>query len=312
MARNANYMLQRTDLNLLLILDTLLNEKSVSKTAVRLNVTPPAISKSLNKIRDTFRDQLLVRSGTRLELTPLAIQLKPQIHEIINNIQDVLNQNMEFNIGETSLVFTIVTNDILMSKLSYYLMKKFRTDKNNGFFEFKYDNSTDCFLRNENIDLYIGEARDLSPEVKIRTVCREKCLIISNKKHPILSEPKTLNNLSNYYFITTKGKLNKDIDKLFRDNGFVRKVQGISPGYLSAIETITQTDALAVVPVYILDTLKKLNIEVATFEPNIALPEVSLVQAWHPRNNNSPANKWLRDYIKDFFSSTEYTSHIWR
>ncbi len=79
------------DLNLLPILDTLLNEKSVSKTADKLNVTPPAISKFLNKIRDTFQDQLLVRSGMSLELTPLAIRLKPQFRELLDNIQTVLH-----------------------------------------------------------------------------------------------------------------------------------------------------------------------------------------------------------------------------
>ncbi len=302
MARNVNYMLQRTDLNLLVILDTLLNEQSVSKTAKNLNVTPPAISKSLNKIRDTFHDQLLVRSGSRLELTPLAIQLRPQISEIINNIQNVLNQNMEFKIGETFHLFTIVTNDILMSTLSYNLSKKIFRDKNKGLFEFKYDNSTDCFLRKDNVDLYIGEDRDLSPEVKVRTICRVKCLIISNKDHPILNKDKTLDNLSDFCFITTKGKVNNDVDKYFRENGIVRKIQGISPGYLPTMETIMRTDALAIVPGYIMDTLKRLKIDIVSFEPEFELPEVRLVQAWHPRYNNSPAHRWLREYTKGFFN----------
>ncbi|ORM87405.1 hypothetical protein HA44_01290 [Mixta gaviniae] len=116
--------LVRMDLNLLPILDTLLNEKSVSKTADKLNVTPPAISKSLNKIRDTFQDQLLVRSGMSLELTPLAVRLKPQLRELLDNIQTVLHQNIELNGSELPRSFNIVTNDILMSMLSYKLMKK--------------------------------------------------------------------------------------------------------------------------------------------------------------------------------------------
>ncbi|WWP02471.1 MAG: LysR family transcriptional regulator [Candidatus Dasytiphilus stammeri] len=297
--------MHRTDLNLLIVLDMLLEEGSVSKTAKNLNVTPPAISKSLNKIRDTFHDQILVRSGSKLMLTPLALQLKPQIKNLLNKIQSVLNQNVVFKIGEKSLLFTIASNDIIISILNYHFMKNIKENEPNILLEFKYDNIANDFLRKDNIDLYIGELRDLSPEIKIRTVYREKSLIIANKNHMVLNQQKTIENLINYNFISTKDKLNTDFDQMFIANGYQRKVISISPSYLSIIETITHTDLLAVVPIFFLSILDRMKIEVATFEPDInLLPNVNIIQAWHPRNDNSPAHKWLRDYTRSFFKKT--------
>ncbi|WWO99401.1 MAG: LysR family transcriptional regulator [Candidatus Dasytiphilus stammeri] len=302
------YIVHRTDLNLLRVLDMLLEECSVSKTAKKLNVTPPAISKSLNKIRDTFQDQILVRSGSQLMLTPLAIQLKPQIKNLINNIQSIFNQNITFNLGEKSLLFTIASNDLLISMLSCNFMKQFNKDRSNIMIEFKYDNVPDDFLRKENVDLYIGEPRELSPEIKIRTVYREKCLIIAHREHEVFKQSKTLDNIINYNFISARGKLNTDIDNAFMANGYQRKIIGISPSYFSTIETIIHTDSLAVVPGFFFKTLDRLKLEIAAFEPEICLPGIRVVQAWHPRNDNSPAHKWLRDYTRSFFTKSTTSS----
>ncbi|WWO97399.1 MAG: LysR family transcriptional regulator [Candidatus Dasytiphilus stammeri] len=295
--------MHRTDLNLLIVLDILLEVCSVSKTAKKLNVTPPAISKSLNKIRETFQDQILVRSGSKLILTPLAFQLKPQIRHIINNIRNILYQNLTFRVGKKSLLFNIVSNDLLISILSYHFISKIEPDEPKILIEFKYDNLSENFLRQDNLDLYIGESRDLSPEIKIRTVYRDNCLIIANKQHEILKKNKNIHNLSHYNFISTKGKLNTIIDQIFIAKGYQRKVIGINPSYFSTLETIINTDCLAVIPIFFADTINRLKIEIATFEPEMILPPISFIQAWHPRNDNSPAHKWLRDHTLKFFQN---------
>ncbi|WWO99782.1 MAG: LysR family transcriptional regulator [Candidatus Dasytiphilus stammeri] len=295
--------MHRTDLNLLIVLDMLLEVSSVSKTARKLNVTPPAISKSLNKIREAFQDQILVRSGSKLMLTPLAFQLKPQIRKIINDIKSIFYQNLSFRVGEQSLSFNIVSNDILISILSYHFISKIKPGEPNVLMEFKYDNLSESFLRKENLDLYIGESRDLSPEIKIRTVYRDNCLIIANTQHEILKKSKNLDNLSNYNFISTKGQINTIIDQIFLDQGYQRKIISINPSYFSTLETIINTNCLAVIPISFFHIITRLRLEIAAFQPEINLPKISIIQAWHPRNDNSPAHKWLRDYTLNVFKS---------
>lgn len=298
MHKDINHLV-RMDLNLLPILDTLLNEKSVSKTADKLNVTPPAISKSLNKIRDTFQDQLLVRSGMSLELTPLAVRLKPQLRELLDNIQTVLHQNIELNGSELPRSFNIVTNDILMSKLSYKLMKKSIQENTHHVFNFNYDNAATCMLRSDDIDLYIGEDKKLSPEVKIRTIGHSECVFIAKKDHPVLQMEKSLKELKEYILIVSKNKLKEEMESLYRERGYKRKIHGVSAGYLPMVENVIQTDSLGVVPLYVVEVLQRMNIEVDFFRPEFELPKVRIIQAWHPRYHNCSSHKWLRDISKD-------------
>ena len=298
MHKDINHLV-RMDLNLLPILDTLLNEKSVSKTADKLNVTPPAISKSLNKIRDTFQDQLLVRSGMSLELTPLAVRLKPQLRELLDNIQHALHQNIELNGKELPRSFNIVTNDILMSKLSYKLMKKSIQENSNHIFNFNYDNAASCVLRSEDIDLYIGEDKSLSPEVKIRTIGHSDCVFIATRDHPVFLMEKSLKSLKEFILIVPKNRLKEEMESLYRERGYKRKIHGISAGYLPIIENIIQTGSLGIVPMYVVDVLQRMNIEVDFFKPDFMLPKVRIIQAWHPRYHNCTSHKWLRDISKD-------------
>jgi len=292
----------RTDLNLLIVLDSLLEECSVSKTARKLNVTPPAISKSLNKLRDSFQDQLLVRSGSLLTLTPLAMKLRPQIRSLINNIESVLNQNLSFEIGKTPLTFNIASNDVMIAMLNSGLVQDLTDIEHHVVLDFYYDHAGVDFLRQDNIDLYIGESRSLSPEIKIRTIHRSNCMIICKKDHIGLTQDRAINTLANYDFISTKGKLNDEVDSLFHQYGFRRKIVGLCPGYLTTIETVLRTDTLAVVPSFLQQIAGVIPPDIVQLETDIPLPEVNLIQAWHPRHDNSPAHQWMRNHSRNYLN----------
>ena len=82
--------LARVDLNLFVALQRLLEEESVTKAATRLHITQPAMSKTLQRLRETFNDPLFVRSGRGLSATPRAIELKSQLPSILTSIANML------------------------------------------------------------------------------------------------------------------------------------------------------------------------------------------------------------------------------
>lgn len=79
------------DLNLLVALDALLSEQSVTRAADRLCVTQPAMSMALRKLRDHTDDELLRRSGRQLELTPCGEALRRPVRELLSQIDDILS-----------------------------------------------------------------------------------------------------------------------------------------------------------------------------------------------------------------------------
>src|SRR3954470_18007287 len=85
------------DLNVLVALDALLSEQSVTRAAVRIGRSQPATSHALNRARELFRDPLLVRAGGGLELTARAKMVAPKIHRLLRELGAVLDVHQELD-----------------------------------------------------------------------------------------------------------------------------------------------------------------------------------------------------------------------
>lgn len=296
------------DFNLLIVLNALLEDNSVNLAAKRLNVTAPAISKSLNKIRILFNDQILVRSGTKLTPTPKAISLKENIKKLVHQIESIINSNVIFEPKNTNISFTIASNSAIFFALNTILFKEIQNDIPNIFINLVNDSDyDDDFLRNNNIDLYIGEMRNLNPEITIRTIHVSKCCLICRHHHPILSKHKNIDNLLKYQFIQTKNEYLTNEDETNKYFWSERNIIGITPEYITTISSIIHSNTLAIVPDFILTIVKSLHMPVTFFNTDFDLGKRNIIQAWHSKNNHSSAHKWLRertkgiilDYIKD-------------
>ncbi|MET0448080.1 MAG: LysR family transcriptional regulator [Aeromicrobium sp.] len=103
--------LRRLDLNLVVALNALLEERSVSAAARRLNVTQPAASQSLAKLRRHFDDQLLVRVGRTYELTVLATGLRPQVETLVVELGRVLTPANTFDPSTSEREFVVTMSD---------------------------------------------------------------------------------------------------------------------------------------------------------------------------------------------------------
>ena len=88
--------LSQFDLNLLVSLDALLIERNVTRAGQRVGLSQPAMSGTLSRLRDLFKDELLVRVGRQLELTPLAQELAPQLRQQLQGVEDLLNARRSF------------------------------------------------------------------------------------------------------------------------------------------------------------------------------------------------------------------------
>src|SRR3984885_12012460 len=102
--------LNRFDLNLLIALDALLHEKNVTRAAERVFVSQPAMSAALQKLRDYFDDQLLVRVGRDMELTPRGLSLVELVREALLRIQATLGTQPTFDPGTVKRTFTLIVS----------------------------------------------------------------------------------------------------------------------------------------------------------------------------------------------------------
>ncbi len=109
--------LNRFDLNLLIALDALLHEKNVTRAAERVFLSQPAMSASLQKLRDFFQDPLLVRLGRDMELSPKALSLVQPVREALLKIQATLGTQATFDLATVRRTYTVIATDEAVPEL---------------------------------------------------------------------------------------------------------------------------------------------------------------------------------------------------
>ncbi|MFW0794915.1 LysR family transcriptional regulator [Gordonia sp. CPCC 205515] len=109
--------LRNLDLNLLVALDALLDERNVSRAAERLGVAQPSASAALARLRRHFNDPLLRRNGNRYELTPLAANLRPLTATALVTVRRVFDAAPTFDPATADRTFTIVVSDYAVLRI---------------------------------------------------------------------------------------------------------------------------------------------------------------------------------------------------
>lgn len=109
--------LDRFDLNLLVALDVLLQERNVTRAAERLFIGQAAASAALARLREHFGDELLVRVGRRLELTPLAGSLVQPVREALLQVRSAISLRAGFDPATSSRRLTVCASDYVVSVL---------------------------------------------------------------------------------------------------------------------------------------------------------------------------------------------------
>ena len=104
-------LLRNIDLNLLVVLDALLTEKHVTRTGIRLHLSQPAISHSLNKLRVLLDDPLLIRQGNEVVLSARAQSLQAPLKTILGQIETLLGHSMNFVPAESQRTFRVAMSD---------------------------------------------------------------------------------------------------------------------------------------------------------------------------------------------------------
>lgn len=120
--------LNRFDLNLLIALDALLQEKNVTRAAERVFVSQPAMSAALQKLRDYFDDPLLVRVGRDLELTPRGLSLVEPVREALLRIQATLGTQPTFDPATVRRAFTVIVTDEAAPQLVPAVLRRLARD----------------------------------------------------------------------------------------------------------------------------------------------------------------------------------------
>ncbi|MDD1014651.1 LysR family transcriptional regulator [Pseudomonas rubra] len=290
------------DLNLLLTFDSMLREGSVTGAAERMNLSIPAMSRRLSNLREAMGDPLFVLAGRRLVPTPLALDLAPQVHNLLEEARNVLGTKQKLNLGTVKRVFTLRTEDGFTGAWALRLSQRVAQQAPHVTLSFMSQGNEDvAALRDGLIDLDIGIAGPLGPEVYKQRLYIDTFVGVVNNQHPLARQSSvSAEDLVAFphLSVSRRGRTRGPLDLALEKVGLQRKVPLVVPGFQAAMQLASSSDMIAVIPQRFVEwSLPLLPLHI--FPLPLETPSGEFCQAWHPRVNNDPVHRWLRQMVQE-------------
>lgn len=295
--------LQQVDLNLLVILDALLRERHVTRAAERLHMSQPATSTALSRLRKVLGDELLVKSGRELRLTPRAESLIDPVREVLATIEQSIVRPPTFDPSRDQRTFSVNASDYvgvtlirpLLGRLSH-LAAGLRIDlaplSERYLVALQRDEVDLAFLPDRLV-----EAVPL-PDCSRMPVIHDRFVGAVWSQHPAAGGRLTAEVLSGHPYLQfgtsegTRGLVEADLDEA----GFSRRVEAMSMNFVSMPFMLAGTDLVTLVPESLGRRVAHAA-DIVLLEPDFPLEPLRQSVYWHSRRDRDPGHRWLREQL---------------
>ena len=304
--------LNRIDLNLLVYLDALLRERNVTQAANTLNLSQPAMSNGLRRLRELFDDPLLVRTSEGMTPTERALELEPVVREVLTSIDRAVQQRSAFEPQDAHRVFRIMASDYAESTLLPTVLGKLRNLAPGLTLDIMTPSDV-SFLDVERgkVDMVINRFDSMPQSFHQIHLWNDSFSCVLSPENPVL-EDFTLDNYlkANHVWVSKTGMgvgvgVNPDdvqrlgwVDAALNKLGKKRQIRVFTRHYQAAMTMAEQNDLIVTLPTRAA-LLKLDNPRVVLRDPPLEIPPLELKMAWSPLLQHNPANKWLRKLIAD-------------
>jgi DNA-binding transcriptional LysR family regulator len=290
-------------LPLLVSLRAMLEEKNITHAAARLNISQPALSAQLARLRDIFDDQLLTpaASGKGMVLTPRASLLRDPLRLALQHLEDVVSAPSTFEPAHSDRTFTIGANDNATAIIGPRLIAGLRALGSSGirlaFRAIDFDKLQEQ-LETGEIDVALLSRLDALPGSFLhQTLLDENFRMAQRKGHPRGEHPPSIEEYAALEHVMVSGDgggFRGFIDESLRRKGFARRV-GVSVQYYSVVPLMLEaSDLVCTLPSRFLD---RYATNLTSFALPIDTKNFILNATWHARFDKEPGHVWLRQQL---------------
>jgi DNA-binding transcriptional LysR family regulator len=288
---------KRLDLNLLLALEALLAELNVTRAAKRLNLSQPALSAQLARLRDIFGDQLLIPASRGMSPTAMAMELQTPLRHSLDQMRAIVSRAHAFEPKSAEITFAICSSDyIQVTILLPFLLQidavapgvrvmlrqlhnrqAVREDLERGDVDV-------AFLQPENVE---------GTGLRSVDVLRERYVGIV-RKDSLVGGVMPLNRFMAARHIIASPQaegFRGPTDNALAALGLTRLVPFAVSSFALLTEAVSRSDLVALAPARLAALYSD---RIDTFEPPIPVPGFRIAMVWHDRTHAHPARAWLR------------------
>lgn len=308
----------KVDLNLLVYLDVLLREGSVTKAANQLSITQPAMSNGLKRLRDLFKDPLLVRTSNGMTPTQRALELKPVIRDVLAKLESSIQPTTDFFPATSKRTFRIMASDYAESTLLLEVIGQLGELAPNITLDIITPSDVTFHdVEQGRVDMAINRFEELPLSFHQKVVWYDtfSCAVSSN--NPIKTHFNLDSYLSSKHIWVSKtgfgvgvgidpnevqklGWVDAELTKI----GKKRDIRVFTRHYHSALQLAKAQDLVATLPTKAAN-LYQSDPDVEILPPPFDIPPIALKMAWSALLQHDAGHIWLRRLIADIGAKLE-------
>ncbi len=304
--------LANIDLNLLVAFDVLLREKNVTRAANQLNITQPAMSNSLKRLRTLLNDPVLVRTSEGMVATERANQLAPSIKTILRELKEALQEPEDFDALSSDRVFRIMAGGYAASTLLPKLLDEINVVAPGITLDIMTPSDVSFHdVEDGKIDMAINYFDDLPQSFHQKVLWKDGFSCLTNKDNPAIDDFNLQRYLDSKHVWVSKtgfgvglGINPKDVQKLgWIDTALAelderRNIKIFTRDYNVAMQLTRNQNIIATLPKKVAQ-IKKDSSQYVILDAPFAIPEIELKMIWSPLLHHEASHIWFRKLVTE-------------
>lgn len=296
------------DIYLLRVLVALVSDRSVSRVAVRMNQTQPAISAALRRLREAFGDPILVRERGSMVPTERAMALRDRARVVLLDVDRMLAGPEDFEPAASTMTFTVASPDYLAASFMADAVARFRAQAPNARLvihslttDFDYENA----LAQGELDIVIGNWPQPPQRLHLSLLLEDELVCLMGKNNPLAAKnAMTLERYLNAAHVVPLPLAMSHravIETHLAGLRVARDARVVVPYYAVAPHLVADSDL-------VFTTARHFAMQFVRTLPVVAVPAPSgfprmrFYQLWHDRSQHQAAHRWLRGLLSQVAS----------
>lgn len=299
--------LASVDLNLLVVVAAVLEERSATRGAKRLRVTQSAVSNALRRARDVFDDALVTREPHGLSPTHRGATLIGPLRAWLEDARGIIGDAPSFDASTSTRTFTIACSDAVAISILGAIVRALRVEAPSSKLRLL---TLDRLLAGDALargdaDLLVGIPPVLAPGHEAELAYRDPLACIVRKDHPRVRSRLDLRTFSDlpHVDVALFGSVDDRVDRALARRGRSRVVSIALPHFASIPIAIVETDAVATVSARLARAWVE-RFPIRVLKPPVPFAPIEVRQVWHRRAEADPAHAFLRRIVRDAATTT--------
>ncbi|MFS2135809.1 LysR family transcriptional regulator [Duganella sp. Dugasp56] len=294
--------ISKVDLNLFIVFEAIYAEGSITRASLKMNLTQPAISHALNRLRQLFDDPLFERQGHVMVPTPLARSIIDPVRQSLRGFEVTLNGAERFDAATSGRSFSLALRDVLEASVLPPLMARMAQDAPTvGLNTLQVGRrELESELAAGTLDAAIDVMLPLSNEIRRTLLAADQTVVLVRRAHPLVRDGQGL-DLDGYLALehiqTSSRRRGPGLEDFELSRlGLQRRVRLRCQHYFAACRVVSQTDLALTMPERLARVVnQQFGNQIRPFP--LQMPSLDIYLYWHANIDTDPAGLWLREQI---------------